>query len=114
MDANSDSVTQNRPFAVNRRHIGETSVSEVFGFPLAVNQYSTLEANQTAEFQISEQEEENAARFLHWRGWTPECPRLILCGLKGDNTTIKAPTDQEQDREQLTSDGVRRRVSFCA
>ena len=58
MDANSDSVTQNRPFAVNRRHSGETSVSEVFGFPLAVNQYSTLEANQTAEIQSSEQEED--------------------------------------------------------
>ena len=58
MDANSHSVTQNRPFVLNRRHSGETSVSEVFGFPLAVNQYSKLEANQTAEFQSSEQEED--------------------------------------------------------
>ena len=58
MDANSDSVTQNRPFSVNRRHSGKTSVSEVFGFPLAINQYSTLEANQTAEIQSSEQEED--------------------------------------------------------
>ena len=58
MDANSDSATQNRPLVLNRRHSGETSVSEVFGFPLAVNEYNTLEANQTAEIQSSEQEED--------------------------------------------------------
>ena len=58
MDAHSDSMTQNRPLTVNRRYSGETSVSDVFGFPLAVNQYSTLEANHTAEIQSSEQEED--------------------------------------------------------
>ena len=52
-----DSVAQNSPYIVNRRLSGNTSVSEVYGFPIAANQFSTLQASQPAETQCQEQED---------------------------------------------------------
>ena len=57
MDFPHDSMTQNSPQAVNRRFSGNTSVSEVFGFPVAANQFSILQSSQPAETQCQEQEE---------------------------------------------------------
>ena len=57
MDFPHDSVTQNCPYTVNRRLSGDTSVSEVFGFPIAANQFSILQASQPAETQCQEQED---------------------------------------------------------
>ena len=57
MDFPHDSVTQNSPQIVNRRLSGNTSVSEVFGFPIAANQFSILQASQPAETQCQEQED---------------------------------------------------------
>ena len=51
MDFPYDSVTQNSPYTVNRRLSGATSVNEVFGFPIAANQFSTLQSSQPAETQ---------------------------------------------------------------
>ena len=58
MDSINDSVTQNNPYTVNRRFSGNTSVSEVFGFPIATNQFSTLQSSQSAETQCQLQREE--------------------------------------------------------
>ena len=57
MDFPHDSVTQNSPYIVNRRLSGNTSVREVFGFPVSANQFSTLQASQPAETQCQEQED---------------------------------------------------------
>ena len=57
MDFPHDSVTQNSPYTVDRRLSGDTSVSEVFGFPIVANQFSTLQASQPAETQCQEQED---------------------------------------------------------
>ena len=57
MDFPNDSVTKNSPYTVNRRHSGDTSVSEVCGFPIAANQFSVLQASQPAETQCQEQED---------------------------------------------------------
>ena len=57
MDFPHDSMTQNSPQAVNRRFSGNTSVSEVFGFPVAANQFSILQSSQPAETQCQEQED---------------------------------------------------------
>ena len=57
MDFAHDSMTQNSPQAVNRRLSGDTSVREVFGFPIAANQFSTLKASQSAETQCQKQED---------------------------------------------------------
>ena len=51
------SVTQNSPYTVNRRLSGDTSVREVFGFPVSANQFSTLQASQPAETQCQEQDD---------------------------------------------------------
>ena len=53
-----DSVTQNSPYTVNRRLSDDTSVREVFGFPVSPNQFSNLQASQPAETQCQEQEDE--------------------------------------------------------
>ena len=58
MDLPHDSVTQNSPYTVNRRLSGDTSVSEVFGFPIAANQFSTLQSSQPAETQCQLHKEE--------------------------------------------------------
>ena len=58
MDFPHDSVTQNSPYTVNRRLSGDTSVSEVFGFPIAANQLSTLHSSQPAETQCQLHREE--------------------------------------------------------
>ena len=55
MDLTRDSVTQNRPYTVNRHHSGNTSVREVFGFPVSTNQFSTLQSSQSAKTQGQEQ-----------------------------------------------------------
>ena len=57
MDLTRDSVTQNRPYTVNRRLSGNTAVREVFGFPVSANQFSTLQTSQFAETQCQEQED---------------------------------------------------------
>ena len=57
MDFPKDSVTKNSPYTVNRRHSGDTSASEVCGFPIAANQFSVLQASQPAETQCQEQED---------------------------------------------------------
>ena len=57
MDLSRDSVTQNRPYTVSRRLSGDTSVSEIFGFPIAANQFSTLQSSPPAETQGQEQED---------------------------------------------------------
>ena len=57
MDFPHDSVTQNSPYTVNRRLSGDTSVSEVFGFPIAANQFSNLQVSQPAKTQCQEQED---------------------------------------------------------
>ena len=54
MDFPRDSVIQNRPYTVNRRLSGNTSVREVFGFPVSANQFSTLQTSQSAENQCQE------------------------------------------------------------
>ena len=58
MDFPHDSVKQNSPYTMNRRFRGNTSVGEVFGFPITANQFSTLQASQPAETQCQEQEGE--------------------------------------------------------
>ena len=55
MDFPRDSVTQNHPSTVNRRLSGDTSVSEVCGFPIAANQFNVLQASQPAKTQCQEQ-----------------------------------------------------------
>ena len=57
MDLTRDSVTQNCPYTMNRRLSGDTSISEIFGFPIAANQFSTLQTSQPAETQCQEQED---------------------------------------------------------
>ena len=57
MEFPHDSVTQNSPYIVNRRHSGNPSVREVFGFPVSANQFSTLQSSQPAETQGQEQED---------------------------------------------------------
>ena len=57
MDSINDSMAQQSPQSVNRRFSGDTSVSEVFGFPIAANQFSTLQSSQPAETQCWEQDE---------------------------------------------------------
>ena len=57
MEFPRDSVTQNRPYTVNRRLSVDTSVSEVYGFPIAANQFSVLQASQPAETQCQEQDD---------------------------------------------------------
>ena len=57
MDFPHDSVTQNSPYTVNRRLRDNTSVREVFGFPVSPNQFSNLQASQPAETQCQEQED---------------------------------------------------------
>ena len=58
MDFPYDSVTQNSPYTVNRRLSGNTSVREVFGFPVSPNQFSTLQSSQPAKTQCQLQREE--------------------------------------------------------
>ena len=58
MDSINDSMAQQSPQVVNRRFSGDTSVSEVFGFPIAANQFSTLHSSQPAETQCQLQREE--------------------------------------------------------
>ena len=58
MYLNSDSVTGKRPQSSNRRLSGGNIVSDVFGFPLSTNQFSTLQSNQFAESQRSTENEE--------------------------------------------------------
>ena len=57
MDFPQDLVIQNSPYTVNRRLSGDTSVKEVFGFPVSPNQFSNLQASQPAETQCQEQED---------------------------------------------------------
>ena len=54
MEFPRDSMTQNHPSIVNRRLSGDTSVSEVCGFPIAANQFNVLQAHQPAETQCQE------------------------------------------------------------
>ena len=58
MDSIHDSMAQQIPQPVNRRFRGDTSVSEVFGFPIAANQFSTLQSSQSAELQCQLQRKE--------------------------------------------------------
>ena len=58
MDSINDFMTQQSPQLVNRRFSGDTFVSEVFGFLIAANQFSTLQSIQSAEIQCQLQREE--------------------------------------------------------
>ena len=58
MYSNSDSVTGKGPQSSGRRHSGGNVASEVFGFPLSTNQFSTLQSKQIAESQRSTENEE--------------------------------------------------------
>ena len=58
MDSINDSMAQQSPQTVNRRFRGDTSVREVFGFPIAANQFNTLQSSQSAETQCQLQREE--------------------------------------------------------
>ena len=56
MDFPHDLVTQKSPQTVNRRLSGDTSVSEVFGFPVVENQFTVLQSSQSAETQCQERD----------------------------------------------------------
>ena len=58
MDSINDFMAQQSPQSMNRRFSGDTSVSEVFGFPIAANQFSTLPSIQSVEIQCQLQREE--------------------------------------------------------
>ena len=58
MYSNSDSVTGKGPQSSSRRPSGGNIASDVFGFPLSTNQFSTLQSNQFAESQRSTENEE--------------------------------------------------------
>ena len=58
MDSIHDSMAQQSPQPVNRRFRGDTSVSEVFGFPIVANQFSALQSSQSAELECQLQREE--------------------------------------------------------
>ena len=51
-------LAQQSPQSANRHFSGDTSVSEVFGFPIVANQFSTLQSIQSAESQSQLQREE--------------------------------------------------------
>ena len=53
MDSNSDPVIPKEPHTSSRRVGGGKNVSEVYGFPIAVNQFAALQENQPAESQRS-------------------------------------------------------------
>ena len=53
MKSKSDSVTPKAPQSSRRRISGGITVSEVYGFPIAVNQFAVLQENQTAVCQRS-------------------------------------------------------------
>ena len=71
MDTNSDSVFGKGPQSSSRRHSGGNIASEVFGFPLSTNQFSTLQSELPAVSQSLEQREEGLVdprrtRHLRW------------------------------------------------
>ena len=71
MDSNIDSVLPSGPQSFKRRHSGRSPVSEVFGFPVNENQFSTLQSELPATSHSLEQREEGLVdprktRFLRW------------------------------------------------
>ena len=71
MDTNNDSVTGKGPRSSSRQHSGGNFASEVFGFPLSTNQFSTLQSELPAVSQRPVQEEEGLVdprktRLLRW------------------------------------------------
>ena len=59
MDTKSDSVTGKGPLSSNRRPSGGNNASEVFGFPVSENQFSTLQSElPTVSQRSTEQREE--------------------------------------------------------
>ena len=49
VNSTSDSMTQKGSHTASRRPSGESSVKNVFGFPVEQNQFNVLQVNQTAE-----------------------------------------------------------------
>ena len=72
MDSNIDPVLPSGPQSFQRRHSGRNIVSEVFGFPVSENQFSTLQSELPAvASQSLEQREEGlvdprTTRHLRW------------------------------------------------
>ena len=71
MDSTRDSMTQKGSHSASRRPSGESSVQNVFGFPVNQNQFKVLQSNQSATCQRSTEREEGlvdprTTRLLRW------------------------------------------------
>ena len=88
MDTNSESVTGKGPQSFKRRHSGGNIASEVFGFPVSENQFSTLQSELSAASQSLEQRDEGLV--------DPRKTRLL-------RWTTQRTDDQEAKTEQATS-----------
>ena len=72
MKSKSDSVTPKRPQTSSRHSSGGICASDVYGFPIAVNQFAVLQENQTAVCQRSTEQREvglvdpRTTRHLRW------------------------------------------------
>ena len=75
MDSINDFLAQQSPQSVNHCFSGDTSVSEVLGFPIAANQFSTLQSIQSAESQSPVAERRGAREPQNYKTSERSCKK---------------------------------------
>ena len=106
MDSINDFMAQQSPQSVNRRFSGDTSVSEVFGFPIAANQFSTLQSIQSAESQSQLQREEGLVDPRTTRHLREAAKRAEAQGILADGEIPATVLYIEMHRELLLVEHV--------
>ena len=105
MNPTSDSMVQQRPHSVNQRPSGGTLASEVFGFPIAENQFNALQILQPAKSQRQLQREEGLVDPRTTRHLRVAAKRAEAQGILADGE-IPATVPVDRDAQGTSISGT--------